>query len=909
MAVQPKAAKSLQAAFWNCNGLRRHRYELANFVNRHDLDVVMLSETRLNDNHRDPILVGYSIYRTDRPNGVGGGTAIFVRKSIRHHVAPIGGLQSLEATGVLISTTRGPLHLVSVYNAPNNALNTDDLELVFNSSPRLLIAGDLNAKSAEWDCRSPNTNGRILSQFAAVHDLHISAPSEPTHICLQHNNSDILDIAVSKNLIHPIRVTALDELSSDHSPVLLHIGTEANEPVSFATKSTNWPKYALKLHESFGTPEPVESINQIDEAVMAFENKIKTAKNSATKVSINQYQRRFLPRHISDLIREKNRARRRVRRWFAQEDKRELNRLKVLVRDALFAYENEKWQERVEELSPDEKSLWKMAKTLRSERTPMPPIHSQLRGVAYTDDDKAEAFADSAELQCTPNVRPEYNDEHIDGVRDSVLASLRTDDGSVIEPTTEEEIRDLLSDLKIKKSPGPDEITNRELKLLPANAILALMAIINAILLLRYFPTRWKSANIIFLPKPAKDKKSPENYRPISLLCSLGKIVERVIHKRLSKFIGDSGLIPDEQFGFRREHSTTHQLHRVTEFVTTSLTWKYYTGIVFLDVAKAFDTVWHEGLLYKLISAGVPISMVQLLKSFISERSFRAKINSSFSTSRPLAAGVPQGSVLSPLLFNIFTADIPKSAGTTLAIYADDTAILARSNSAHLVTQYLQRTLHVLEEWLHLWRIVVNPEKSKAMLITRRKTGPSGQLLLFGAQIPWQDEVKYLGVIFDKKLQFHSHVKYLALKAKRLRGYLSPLTGRRSLMSLDNKLLLYKTIIRPSMTYASVAWGHCSFSTLQALQVIQNQFLRGAFNAPWFVRNEQLHREAGLITIHEFMHEIASKYFANIPDHSNHLVREAADYDENLVTPIRRPKSVLLLNPEELAARVFPRRV
>lgn len=300
--------------------------------------------------------------------------------------------------------------------------------------------------------------------------------------------------------------------------------------------------------------------------------------------------------------------------------------------------------------------------------------------------------------------------------------------------------------------------------------------------------------------------------------------------------------------------------------------------------------------------------MVQLIKSFITARSFRAKINNVLSRPRSLTAGVPQGSVLAPLLYNIFTADIPKPIGSTLAIYADDTAILARSSSVHQVTRYLQSTISILEAWLNLWRIVVNPEKSKALLITRRWIRPSGQVQLNGANIPWKDEVKYLGVIFDTKLRFVKHAEYSAQKAKRIRGYLYPLTGRKSFMSIDKKLLLYKTIIRPSMTYASVAWGHAlSFSSLQQLQVVQNQFLRAAFNAPWFVRNEQLHNEAGLKTIHEFLLDTAIKYFDSLPDYPNHLVREAADYDENDVWPIRRPKTVILKNSEELVARTFRR--
>lgn len=924
MVSHPKAVKSLQVAFWNCNGLNANRNELETFAQQHDLDVIMLSETHLNDNHRDPLLVGYSIYRTDRQLRRGGGTAIYVRKSVKHCAAPVGGLRSLEATGVIIDTSRGPIQLVSVYNTPDNVLDADDLNIVFNSSPRLLIAGDLNAKHTQWGSRRANRSGQILSAFVLENNFMISAPSEPTYHNPRNDLGEFLDIAVSKDIPFQIRVTTLNELSSDHEPVLMHIGGGANEPFIRELKKVNWSKFSVNLQSRLGPPTPIDSTVKVDEAVEALELNINNARNACTRVIKISSKFHMLPRHLSDLIREKNRIRRRVRRWAFPADKQELNRLKNEVRYALQDYRNERWQERVEELSTENNSLWKMAKALRSQRTHMPPLHTRHRGVVYTDDDKAEGLADELERQCRPNderfddgraddsnesISSENSDDlddHIEEVEDTVQDFLENDDDSVVELTTQEEIRDLLSTVKIRKASGPDEISNRELKFLPVNAILALTAIINAILSLRYFPTRWKSANVIFILKKGESSKFPENYRPISLLCTLGKIAERVIHKRLSRLASDLGIIPDEQMGFRREHSTIHQLLRVTEFASTSLNWRNVTGAVFLDVSKAFDSVWHEGLIFKLISYGIPPAMVKLIHSFITARSFRARVENSLSTVRPIEAGVPQGSVLSPLLYNLFTADIPRPVNATLAIYADDTAILCRSKSATLVTRYLQRTLDELEAWLRLWRIVLNPAKSNAMLITRRLVRPVGQLSLRSGHIPWRDEVKYLGVTFDKTLRFNTHITNMITKAKRIGGFLSPLTGRRSLMSMDNKLLLYKSIIRPSMTYASVVWGHACFTSIHKLQVIQNKFLRHAFNAPWFVRNQQLHFEAEMKTIHEFLLDQADKFFASVPDHPNRLVRDAADYDERAPSRVRRPKMALLQTPDEIMARAFP---
>jgi hypothetical protein len=192
--------------------------------------------------------------------------------------------------------------------------------------------------------------------------------------------------------------------------------------------------------------------------------------------------------------------------------------------------------------------------------------------------------------------------------------------------------------------------------------------------------------------------------------------------------------------------------------------------------------------------------MAQLIYSFLEERSFRAKIRDTFSTPHPIEAGVPQGSVLSPLLYSVFTADTPKTTRTTLAMYADDTAIITRSKQPRTATGYLQEAVDALEDWFRLWRIDVNPEKSSALLITRRRVVPVGQVQMFGRDIPWKDQVKYLGVILDKRLTFIPHVKHVEAQTKMVASRLSSLTCRKSKMSIRNKLVLYKSIIRPVTT-------------------------------------------------------------------------------------------------------------
>jgi hypothetical protein len=325
----------------------------------------------------------------------------------------------------------------------------------------------------------------------------------------------------------------------------------------------------------------------------------------------------------------------------------------------------------------------------------------------------------------------------------------------------------------------------------------------------------------------------------------------------------ENQILPDEEFGFCPQHSTSDQILHVTEFIAKSNGQRHLTGAIFLDVAKAFDTVWHGGLVYKLHVAGVPLAMVKLINSFLKNRNFHAKIGNFFSAERDIKASVPQGSVLSPTLYAIFTAGIPKPDQTKIALYADDTAILTRSWSPVAITERFQRAVESLETWFRLWRIDVNPDKSSAILFTRRRLHrPVGEIVMFDLPIPWKNEVRYLGISFDNHLRFNNQVEHAKTRSQMVRGQLNSLVNRRSKMSIKNKLTIYRTMIRPFMMYGSAIWGTVSRTQHQKLQVVQNKFLRATFNAPWFIRNTQLHREANLPTIKEFLQDGARKFYA-----------------------------------------------
>ncbi|GFX98787.1 probable RNA-directed DNA polymerase from transposon BS [Trichonephila clavipes] len=190
-----------------------------------------------------------------------------------------------------------------------------------------------------------------------------------------------------------------------------------------------------------------------------------------------------------------------------------------------------------------------------------------------------------------------------------------------------------------------------------------------------YFPKNRKTAVVVPLLKPNSDDTQPQNYRPISLLSSLSKAYEFVLLNRLNQHCIARNIIIPEQHGFVTQCSTVTQLLRVTELIHHGFQNNQATGILFVDIAKVFDKIWHDGLLSKMMRLGFSDQLIKIIHSYLRSREFSVRVENSLSTPRPILSGVPQGFFLGPKLFNLYINDIPKAAEVHSAMYADDTAI------------------------------------------------------------------------------------------------------------------------------------------------------------------------------------------------------------------------------------------
>lgn len=434
--------------------------------------------------------------------------------------------------------------------------------------------------------------------------------------------------------------------------------------------------------------------------------------------------------------------------------------------------------------------------------------------------------------------------------------------------------------MKSSKSPGLDEVPNILLKKLPGKAIKFLVTIFNSCLRFNYFPSAFKKAKIIAIHKANKPANDPKSYRPISLLSNLGKVYEKLLYFRVNDFITEHNIILKEQFGFKREHSTVHQINRIKNKIVTNKYNKKSTGIILLDIEKAFDSVWHNGLIYKLIKTNLPTYLCKILADFLDNRSYIVSVNNTFSPTKPIPAGLPQGSILSPLLYNIFTSDFKPPSEIDVACYADDTALITSSKLTSALLKKMERSLTICNKYFTKWKIQMNCDKTQAIILPYNKSykrRPNRQLQFQNNTIEVKDEVKYLGVIIDKKLNFGKHIEYSRKKANNALRSLRALLNRRSVLCHKNKNLIFKCVLRPILTYASPVWYNAAKCHLKKLQIIQNKCLKIINNKHWRYPTSRLHNESNYELFTEFIDRQNLNFFNRAHNSSYEIIRECTD--------------------------------
>ena len=390
---------------------------------------------------------------------------------------------------------------------------------------------------------------------------------------------------------------------------------------------------------------------------------------------------------------------------------------------------------------------------------------------------------------------------------DSVLRVLNYKTDNKIEnfAISINDIIPLICKINPNKATGSEGISGQMLILCSDSVAIPLKIIFSNILLTGIYPGIWKLANIIPIHKKG-DKQLIKNYRPISLIPICGKIFEKIVFNHLYSFLTSNHLITKTQSGFRPGDSTTNQLLRLIDTIHQSFDASPTLEVrdVFTDISKAFDKVWHEGLVFKLKQNGVSGSLLNFFKNYLSDRKQRVVLNGSCADYKDIKSGVPQGSVLGPLLFLIYINDLEVNIKSQVRFFADDTMLYSVVKNPTISANDLKADPEIINHWAYQCKLELNPVPTKQateVLFSQKYKPVDHPPLYFNGNIVTKvDKQKHLGLILDSKLSFRSHINEKIVKTKKTIGIIKHLSKYLPIKTLK---IMYKSLVRPHFDYCS----------------------------------------------------------------------------------------------------------
>ena len=467
-----------------------------------------------------------------------------------------------------------------------------------------------------------------------------------------------------------------------------------------------------------------------------------------------------------------------------------------------------------ESLTENPKSFWSYVKLSRTENMGIPTLKT-INKICNNDFDKAQALNSHFSSVFT-STSQEFTQEQLKGT-------------SPYNPIPQltigvEGVAKQLLKLNPSKASGPDELSPRLLKLVGTELAPALQFLFQQSYDTSTVPKQWRQALVSPIFKNG-NKADASNYRPISLTCICCKIMEHIVLSHMAKHLNSNRILIDEQHGFRERLSTVTQLINSTNDWTNTLNNKGQTDAIFLDFSKAFDKVSHKHLVTKLKYYGITENTLGWIHSFLSDRTQAVSVNGTHSKSVKVTSGVPQGSVLGPVLFLLYINDINEHINSTVKLFADDSIIYREVHNTQ-DQLILQNDLATLGKWAQKWSMSFNVKKCAALSITLKRTPLTHQYTLLGEDIPCVQKAEYLGVTISHDLKWNAHCSKILQKANRTLGLL-----RRTLSYCTPKVKTraYETLVRPQVEYASEVWSPYTQVEINRIEKIQRSSARFVF--------------------------------------------------------------------------------
>ena len=858
--------------FWDSR-----KYDLINTYRQFDPDIILINSHGLRDEKRLKI-PGFKTYQQNVSNELNDGVAIAVKSRMRHKVHD--DFLS-ETLAVEVETPDGPLIIATSYLPPRRPYlpHPDFLRLLRRQTPVFLV-GDFNARHPYLGYTNTNQVGRDIVDYLRHQTATHIGPHFPTYFDLRTASTPDIALTNRANFLH-YSFTPGPLTTSDHIPVILDISTSPlliPATRRFNYNRTDWDAFtqddALEMSNlpdiSHGTLE------EIDNALETWMTTVRTTADRLIPQTCFKLRSAPRPSRATQLLRIRFQAlrdRARAIGW-SYDHYRQYRQVKAALLDSRQSEARTHWGRKLASLAAshrDPRKFWREIKCLSGRTSGTDTYLVDSTGdKKFTNADREQLFTSLWDQVFREDYDDDFddNDRVLDYMADSTYRTIpyATADPTRLTGTSPLDCfisaQELTAAIKRGKPtcPGGSKINSTILSYLPDSALSRLRAIFNAALSAGYFPDSFKQAEMRMIPKAGKPPTRPESYRPISLLEVPGKLLERVVIARLRTFLETGNHLHPAQYGFRSGRGTTHAIALATETIAVHQANRHRCNLVLRDVSKAFDRVWHLGLKYKILHLGLPAPVERLLCDFLVDRTARVRVGDHLGPAFPLATGVPQGSVLSPTLYSIYTSDCPVSDAGINLLYADDVSqvVFHPGRSSGMANARTSREVARINAFEKEWRIRTNLAKFKVIPLATRTPAP---LVVDGDDVEFSPRGSLLGLSVSTT-GYTSHVSQRVARAK------SALTRLYRFRDLTTglKLHLIKALILPILTYPPVPLHALSKTAISKLQRVQNSALRFAFGIRWddYVTSAALHEAASLPALNVRLHEMAARIWTQM---------------------------------------------
>ena len=598
----------------------------------------------------------------------------------------------------------------------------------------------------------------------------------------------------------------------------------------------NWKKFEEEVYDA------LEKIKDNDITILS--NKIHESIRKSAMRNIpkkNGLQKSpSLPKHILDLIKCRKNLQKKYNKSRSLFDKENLYSIVDTIENEIKKYKSDLWNKFIDKMQQKNRYIlgtipfWKRINNLRKQKTKkgMATLINEGKRIEC-DFEKAELFGNRLEQIFSEDNNPRYDNNHRDKVNKYLnlkkYEEEYTQNEKVTKFITEKELKIAIKNLNKKNSIDSEGLSNIMLKKIGSNGQKKILELFNTCLENYSIPKSLKFSNITMIPKKSNDPENPKNYRPISLTPCLARLLERILLKRLNLYLHTKNIIIPEQSGFRNHRQTKDNICYLTQKVQENINLGKNTIGLFFDISSAFDKVWHQGLILKLISIKVPYYLVKIIMAFLNERTFKVLVGEKTSSLKKISAGVPQGGVLSPTLFSIFINDIPLATETKTSfslLFADDLVTAFNYKDRMDAQLQAQKYLKLLAKWGNKWRLSFAPNKSNILVFTKKRSPDLFNLLLYDEVIPQVNETKFLGIIFDPRLDFKNHINQIIESCSDRLKVVRTLASKAWGLEPSIVMSINKLLVRSLMEYSSLICTTINPKLINQLQIIQNNALR-----------------------------------------------------------------------------------